>query len=130
MAPVFQLGDGVVDSTFHERRKSARDSRARHLARLQIAPATQLTHPLKGSRGMKSSCRGAFTRAGVTLWSFATRSADAQAFSIALIPDTQNYSTHSSYGVYPRQMQWLVNNRAARNIKFAVHLGDITNHDT
>lgn len=56
--------------------------------------------------------------------------ARAQDFSVVLIPDTQNYSEKSSYGVYGHQTQWMVNNRAARNIKFAVHLGDVTNHDT
>jgi hypothetical protein len=80
---------------------------------------------------MTRTHRLAVVAAVVALWSFATRFAGAQAaFSIALIPDTQNYSTHSSYDVYEHQMQWLVDNRSARNIKFAVHLGDITNHDT
>src|SRR5262245_28538181 len=51
-------------------------------------------------------------------------------FSIVLIPDPQNYGEFSSYGVYGHQAQWIVDNRAARNIKFVVHLGDITNHDT
>ncbi|WP_437817528.1 metallophosphoesterase [Sorangium sp. So ce1078] len=65
-----------------------------------------------------------------TLWCVVARSASAQAaFSVVLIPDTQNYSEFSSYEVYEHQMQWLVDNRDARNIKFAVHLGDITNHD-
>jgi Calcineurin-like phosphoesterase len=58
------------------------------------------------------------------------RTAAAQDFSVVLIPDPQNYSEKSSYGVYAHQTQWMVNNRAARNIRFAVHLGDITNHDT
>jgi hypothetical protein len=67
----------------------------------------------------------------LALGSLAARPASAQeAFSVVLIPDTQNYSEFSSYGVYPHQMQWIANNQAARNIKFAVHLGDITNHDT
>jgi hypothetical protein len=79
---------------------------------------------------MKRSLRWLFTAATFALWCFATGSVHAQTFSIALIPDTQNYSEFSSYGVYQHQMQWLVSNRVSRNIKFAVHLGDITNHDT
>ncbi len=65
-----------------------------------------------------------------SVWSLAAASAEAQDFSVILVPDPQNYSEKSSYGVYGHQTQWMVNNRAARNIKFAVHLGDITNHDT
>lgn len=65
------------------------------------------------------------------IWSWAAASAEAQSpFSIVLLPDTQNYSEKSSYGVYAHQTQWIVNNRAQRNIQFAVHLGDVTNHDT
>jgi hypothetical protein len=80
---------------------------------------------------MTKTYRLVLAAATLALWCFATRSASAQAaFAIALIPDTQNYSEFSSYSVYQHQMQWLVNNRSARNIKFAVHLGDITNHDT
>lgn len=80
---------------------------------------------------MTRSHRSLLAAACLALFCIATRSASAQeAFSIVLIPDTQNYSERSSYGVYQHQMQWIVDNRAARNIKFAVHLGDITNHDT
>ncbi|WP_437523184.1 metallophosphoesterase [Sorangium sp. So ce726] len=80
---------------------------------------------------MTRTYRLMLTVAAFALWCVATRSASAQAaFSVVLIPDTQNYSEFSSYEVYEHQMQWLVDNRAARNIKFAVHLGDITNHDT
>src|ERR1700741_2023708 len=68
----------------------------------------------------------------LSLWLF-NAAAPAQAqepFSIVLLPDPQNYSEFSSYGVYSHQTQWIANNRAARNIRFVVHLGDITNHDT
>jgi predicted phosphodiesterase len=67
----------------------------------------------------------------VSFWILNAVAAHAQApFSVVLIPDTQNYSEKSSYGVYAHQMQWIVDNRTSRNIQFAVHLGDITNHDT
>ncbi|MDF3065146.1 MAG: hypothetical protein K0R38_747 [Polyangiaceae bacterium] len=80
---------------------------------------------------MRKSHRSLLAGAFAALLGCVTQHADAQeTFSVVLIPDTQNYSEFSSYGVYQHQMQWIVNNRAARNIKFAVHLGDITNHDT
>lgn len=79
---------------------------------------------------MTRSHRALLVAAFMALWSFAARPASAQeAFSIVLIPDPQNYSEFFSYGTYAHQMQWIVNNRTTRNIKFAVHLGDITNHD-
>jgi hypothetical protein len=79
---------------------------------------------------MKSSYRSWLVAAATALGCLAARPASAQeAFSVVLIPDPQNYSEFSSYGVYQHQMQWIVDNRASRNIKFAVHLGDITNHD-
>ncbi|MFZ5892779.1 MAG: metallophosphoesterase [Myxococcota bacterium] len=79
---------------------------------------------------MQRSHRSLLVAVLVVLFCFGARRASAQeAFSIVLIPDPQNYSEFSSYGVYAHQMQWIVNNRATRNIKFAVHLGDITNHN-
>jgi predicted phosphodiesterase len=62
-------------------------------------------------------------------WSCAQTASAQEKFSIALLPDTQNYAEKSSYGVYAHQTQWIVNNRAQRNLKFAVHLGDITQHN-
>jgi len=60
-----------------------------------------------------------------------TAGASAQdPFSIVFIPDPQNYTTSPQYDSYKHETQWIVNNRAARNIQFAIHLGDITNHDT
>jgi len=50
-------------------------------------------------------------------------------FTIAVLPDTQNYSEK-----YPEQFlaqtRWLVENREARNIACVLHLGDITNRNT
>jgi hypothetical protein len=79
---------------------------------------------------MNRSHRSWLAAAIAALGCLAARQASAQDFSVVLIPDTQNYSEFASYGVYQHQMQWIVNNRASRNIKFAVHLGDVTNHDT
>jgi len=81
---------------------------------------------------MKKTVHLTYLYAAIWLWwgSAAGLARAQDPFSIVLIPDPQNYSEFSSYGVYNHQMQWIVNNRTARNIKFAVHLGDITNHDT
>src|SRR5262245_55434930 len=107
----------------------ARGCHPRHLP-VQRRAASRFAHFHRGVSSMRTF-RLALVAAVIALWCLATRSASAQStFSIAFIPDTQNYSEFSSYGAYEHQMQWLVNNRAAKNLRFAVHLGDITNHDT
>jgi hypothetical protein len=79
---------------------------------------------------MTRTHRSTLLAGALALCCFGAREARAQqAFSIVLIPDPQNYSEFFSYGTYAHQMQWIVDNRAARNIKFTVHLGDITNHN-
>ena len=79
---------------------------------------------------MPRTYRSLLVTAFAALSCFAARQASAQeALSVVLIPDPQNYSEFYQYGTYAHQMKWIVDNRAARNIKFAVHLGDITNHD-
>jgi hypothetical protein len=45
-------------------------------------------------------------------------------FSIVALPDTQYYNGSSSY-VFQDQVNWIVANRAALNIKMVVGLGDI-----
>lgn len=54
---------------------------------------------------------------------------DPESFSIVLIPDTQNYAEKAPE-LYAHQTQWVVDNSAERNVKFVMHLGDITQHDT
>ncbi|QDU71882.1 metallophosphoesterase [Mucisphaera calidilacus] len=62
----------------------------------------------------------------------ATDTASAEAFSLVALPDTQFYSRYrpaSQYlnfeNPYLTQMNWLVDNAAARNIAFTIHLGDV-----
>jgi hypothetical protein len=45
-------------------------------------------------------------------------------FEVVLVPDTQNYSEKYP-DTYLTQTRWIRDNAEARNIKFAVHLGDI-----
>jgi hypothetical protein len=47
-------------------------------------------------------------------------------FSIAVIPDTQFYA-RDNRDFFQQQTNWIVNNAASRNIRFATHLGDIVN---
>ncbi len=48
------------------------------------------------------------------------------AFSIIVLPDTQNYRDSHSAG-FSAQTQWIVEQKQARNIACVLHLGDITN---
>ncbi|SFJ55998.1 metallophosphoesterase [Planctomicrobium piriforme] len=48
-------------------------------------------------------------------------------FTIAVLPDTQNYSEKFPE-IFKAQTQWIVDQQAARNIACVLHLGDITNH--
>lgn len=58
---------------------------------------------------------------------FSQRTAAAEEFTIIALPDTQHYS-EAFPAIYTAQTQWIVNNRAARNIVFVMHLGDIVEH--
>lgn len=50
------------------------------------------------------------------------------AWSFVLLPDTQCYS-ESHPDVFLAQTEWIARQRAARNIQFVLHLGDITNNN-
>jgi predicted phage tail protein len=56
----------------------------------------------------------------------------SQAFTLVLIPDTQNYTAQingATMAMYTAQTQWCVDNRVSRNIAAVGHLGDITEDD-
>jgi len=57
---------------------------------------------------------------------FYHRPANAQKFSIIVLPDTQNYSQYFP-GIYTDQTQWIVNKRSELNIVYVAHVGDIVN---
>lgn len=68
----------------------------------------------------------------VTFYGRETTAAVAGAdFSIVAIPDTQHYAENTNQlgganmTFYNAQMQWIVDNRVARNIAFVSHMGDI-----
>jgi predicted phosphodiesterase len=50
-------------------------------------------------------------------------------FTLAVLPDTQNYSEKFPEQ-YLAQTRWIVENRRDRNIAAVLHLGDITNRNT
>lgn len=50
-------------------------------------------------------------------------------FTIAVLPDTQNYSEKFPQ-IYLAQTRWIAENQQARNIASVLHLGDITNRNT
>ena len=54
---------------------------------------------------------------------------EAGSFTVAVLPDTQNYSQHFP-DTYTAQTEWLVEQRQDRNIAAVLHLGDITNNNT
>lgn len=52
----------------------------------------------------------------------------AAPWSFVLLPDTQCY-TETYPEVFISQTEWIARNRHTRNIRFALHLGDITNYN-
>ena len=50
------------------------------------------------------------------------------AFTVAFLGDTQNYSSNYP-AIFNQVTQWMVDNKAARNIQFVVQDGDIVNGD-
>lgn len=52
--------------------------------------------------------------------------APAGTWTLAVLPDTQNYSSRFPE-VFDRQCDWIVAHRHAHNIRFVAHEGDIVN---
>lgn len=52
------------------------------------------------------------------------------AWTLAVLPDTQRYSEHSNLNdIFDAQTQWIVDNKANRNIQFVLHEGDVTDNN-
>ncbi|MBB3980193.1 hypothetical protein GGQ64_005445, partial [Rhizobium azooxidifex] len=63
--------------------------------------------------------------------SFRVRVAGENAYTIAVIPDTQDYSKgYASPDIFNQMTQWLVDNKDTLNIQFATHVGDVTYNNT
>ena len=54
--------------------------------------------------------------------------ASSSKFKIAVLPDTQNYSSNHPE-IFKAQTQWIADNWEEENIKYVVHLGDIVNNN-
>ncbi|WP_374653555.1 hypothetical protein [Dongia sp.] len=61
---------------------------------------------------------------------FRVRVAGENAYTIAVFPDTQNYTSHPELNhIFSDMTQWLVDNKDSHNIQFMVHVGDITDNN-
>lgn len=68
------------------------------------------------------------------LSSFNLQSDQDNTFSIVILPDTQYYSLYDGENGYPKtyrkQTQWIADHAVSENIKFVVHMGDMTHKNT
>lgn len=66
------------------------------------------------------------------MWSvlFGASVASAEPFTLVVMPDTQTESTNTPQVRFPAMTRWIADNRAARNIRFVAHVGDLVNWDT
>ncbi|WP_437186893.1 metallophosphoesterase [Planctomicrobium sp. SH668] len=53
----------------------------------------------------------------------------AGGFTMLVLPDTQNYSSHFPQ-TFAAQTQWAVDNQESRSLACVLHLGDVTNNNT
>ncbi|MGX5734984.1 metallophosphoesterase [Bosea thiooxidans] len=61
---------------------------------------------------------------------FRVRVAGENAYTIAVIPDTQDYTDHANLShIFGDMMQWLVDNKDSLGIQFVTHVGDVTQHN-
>lgn len=60
----------------------------------------------------------------------ATLNLHAEKFVIVVLPDTQGETAQTPPSHYTSQMNWIVNNKTALNIKYVLHVGDVVNWDT
>ncbi|MFC0218885.1 family 16 glycoside hydrolase, partial [Pseudochelatococcus lubricantis] len=54
------------------------------------------------------------------------RVAGENAYTIAVLPDTQDYTNAGRVSTFKGMTQWLVDNKESLNIQFVTHVGDIT----
>ncbi len=61
---------------------------------------------------------------------FRVRVAGEHAYTIAVLPDTQDYTDNAGLmHTFGDMTQWLVDQKDTLNIKFAIHVGDVTQHN-
>ncbi|MBO4349673.1 MAG: metallophosphoesterase [Proteobacteria bacterium] len=62
---------------------------------------------------------------------------DCEPFSIVVLPDTQKYTQekdkngnkYNLKGIYKKQTEWIKNNQKKYNIRFVMHMGDVTDNN-
>jgi hypothetical protein len=87
-------------------------------------------NPPCSKRERKSAFLGRTARCGVfaAVVCLATTPVRAEKFTIAVIPDTQNYTTSdANMAGFTTQMQYIASIRLSSNVVFASHLGDMVN---
>ncbi|WP_340116978.1 metallophosphoesterase, partial [Pelagibius sp. 7325] len=63
--------------------------------------------------------------------SFRVHVAGPNAFTIAVLPDTQDYTSNANItDTFGKMTQWLADNAESKNIEFALHVGDVTQNNT
>ena len=68
------------------------------------------------------------TPTGLTVNFYGQEFTPSQNFTLAVLPDTQNYvASGGNRAMFDTQTQWIVNNAVAENIVYVTHLGDIVN---
>jgi len=67
--------------------------------------------------------------AGLASWLVMTAAVAADPFTVVVLPDTQYYTQTEANNTryFKGQTNWIAANKAARNIAFVLHLGDIQN---
>lgn len=58
------------------------------------------------------------------------RVAGENAYTIAVLPDTQDYTSALRVGTFKAMTQWLVDNKDSLGIQFVTHVGDITTENS
>lgn len=90
--------------------------------------APSLVSPVNGAGGVSIpptlSVNASDPAGGSLSVNFQLRQPPAAEFTIIALPDTQHYS-EAFPAIYTSQTQWIVNQKAARNIVFVTHEGDI-----
>ena len=82
-----------------------------------------------GRRGSVQNIWAVFPILILLLWPVGARAQED--FTIAVLPDTQNYASGDGGGtpeIFKAQTQWIAENREALNIVYVAHLGDCVNH--
>ncbi|MBO6824965.1 MAG: hypothetical protein JJ879_02085 [Sneathiella sp.] len=62
---------------------------------------------------------------------FRARVAGPNAYTFAVLPDTQDYTSNGSISdTFGNMTQWLADNAEAKNLSFVMHVGDVTQNNT